>query len=114
MARTQSYKALTTYYELGKHLATVLHQTEQGKAAHLSLIVSDMSKSQRMVWLAVYGECVTLKGLTPIKDLDEEAKQELKASTLEFTAGKNLTIEQKVEVAKCLYALEFILNELCT
>ena len=105
---------MTIYYELGKHLATVLHQTDQGKAAHLSLIVSDMSQSQRMVWLAVYWECVTLRGLPKIENLDPETKSELWASTLEFTRDKQLTKAQKIEVSKCLYALEFILNELCT
>ena len=103
---------MTTYYELGKHLATVLHQTDQGKAAHLSLIVSDISKSQRMVWLSVYGECVTLKGLPRIEDLDPDNKNALWGLTMEFTKGKQLTKAQKIEVSKCLYALEFILNEL--
>lgn len=87
-------------------------ETFSGKMAesHLNLLKCSFS-SMRSNWLYVYQHMTKQQGLTTIEQLPEEDKAQLKKSVKEIAQGSKLTVDQMVDLARCLYTIEYFLHE---
>lgn len=102
---------MSLFDNLAKEMVRIMEQSEPMKQAQLSLITKKESKSQREVWLAIYHNAIHRKLFKPIEDLDKQEKADLKAFGWELCKDKGLSMEEIVQVCRCLVTIEYYLQK---
>lgn len=91
-----------------KRLLPLLGYKQEMKDAQLKLLGSPNDFSVRSLWYHVYNGSVYHKVFSPIEELDQNIKLELWEMTLKI--APQLNKENKIKVSKCLYTIEYYLN----
>lgn len=85
-----------------------LFELQEMKDAQLSLLTRPEIKSLRSMWYGIYGDSVLNKVFIPVENLPIEEKTTLWDYTRQI--APELNREDKIKLSKCLYAIEYYLN----
>lgn len=91
-----------------KRLLNLLVSTEEMKKAQLSLLSRPDVTSIRSLWFEIYLQSIDNEVFELLESLPQEEKQSIWDYTKEL--APNLPIEEKIKVSKCLYTIEYYLN----
>lgn len=93
-----------SWIELGYKQARICNENSVG---YINFLVA--GNSTRAVMVEVYNTLVRTKRIQKIEDLPLDEKNTLWEQTKEFS-DNNLNLKETINLSKCLYAIEYLLN----